>query len=887
MYFNNKSYFDQERNMRVIAEQPKPKKRKKGVKKKKGKNDKVDMRKIKSLFGQDVIVKLLLALVDKKNEGPKLKNERNRSTKMKVKKTSGRGSGLATPAQVKKERQQEEKKRRVEQATKKKAGETDIDVLQRLIQEVAVGNDPASLEYLKRNTIAPELRRSLGNISTLAEAYFSDSITQQQKKKLERQIVKQVIKGVGGEIRTNFLTASEDEEVLKGIKDSIEALKKLGYTNPEKIIANKSKIEEKLQNDLDKAEKSEDVNDLELALEGLEVVEVVKTTNTDEIEETITQEQVETVKQKAGRKKITPEKIRSARIEYMENLNPALQIEGENRTIFVNKIDELLSQGKQKQAIERILGTMNKKLLKGNPVQQSTETIAPKNTRGDAGIFVKGAIADSEDTKYNIEVPEQGIVLFDLFDVNKRAKYVNEQIKKYEQGLESDITSSKQKNSLVKELKSHKLIFRNQLTQINEGKDTKAPTEYDTLKNFPQDLSGEKLRNFLKERGFGFPVEQIYKGEKIVAVGQGGFTVKSPEGFLRYIDYDQTKFKKELAKQAKEAEKEQKLKEKLGFELSTAPESETESTGTFTTKIEKLLAEEPEVLQQQFLKGGLSEFQIRQLAPILQKAYPRQKKKVEKENKRKKKTEEKKEEPKAFDTIDETVYYSKITGRKITQEELDKNDYLYDEIFDDSGNKITEAQAKQIEITRKPKKVSELTQQEREDLTFQDEFGNVIEPFDVVVDTAKSKAESKATKKASQEKFIKEYKEGNKAVINRILLPGKKELAEDGWYELTEKELENMSLAERKKYTTIEKEPEVEQSRNKIEQTLDEREVISDSEYKNIYSNKSSSEDYYPTGGTAGSDRGSTDTELTYSGSSGTDEEGEKEKLLQNYSVEE
>ena len=54
--------------MRVIAEQTKPKKRKKGVKKKKGKNDKVDMRKIKSLFGQDVIVKLLLALVDKKNE---------------------------------------------------------------------------------------------------------------------------------------------------------------------------------------------------------------------------------------------------------------------------------------------------------------------------------------------------------------------------------------------------------------------------------------------------------------------------------------------------------------------------------------------------------------------------------------------------------------------------------------------------------------------------------------------------------------------------------------------------------------------------------------------------------------------------------------------------
>ncbi len=184
MYFNNKTYFDQERNMRVIADQPAPKKRKKGVKKKAQKKDKVDMKKLKSLFGQDIIVKLLLAIVDKKNEGPKLKNERNRTTKMKVKKTSGRGLGLATPAQVKKERQQEEKKRRVEEATKKKPGETDIDVLQRLIQEVAVGNDPASLEYLKRNTIPPELRRSLGNISTLAEAYFSQSITQQQKKKI-------------------------------------------------------------------------------------------------------------------------------------------------------------------------------------------------------------------------------------------------------------------------------------------------------------------------------------------------------------------------------------------------------------------------------------------------------------------------------------------------------------------------------------------------------------------------------------------------------------------------------------------------------------------------------------------------------------------------------
>ena len=858
------------------------------LKKKKGKNDKVDMRKIKSLFGQDVIVKLLLALVDKKNEGPKLKNERNRSTKMKVKKTSGRGSGLATPAQVKKERQQEEKKRRVEQATKKKAGETDIDVLQRLIQEVAVGNDPASLEYLKRNTIAPELRRSLGNISTLAEAYFSDSITQQQKKKLERQIVKQVIKGVGGEIRTDFLTATEDEEVLKGIKDSIEALKKLGYTNPEKIIANKSKIEEKLQNDLDKAEKSEDVNDLELALEGIENVLELKSTNTDEIEETITPEQIQEVIQRTGRKPFTIEKKRSNRIEFIEKLNPALQIEGENRTIFVNKIDELIAQGKQKQAIERILGTMNKKLLKGNPVQQSTETIAPKNTRGDAGIFVKGAIADSEDTKYNIEVPEQGIVLFDLFDVNKRAKYVNEQIKKYEQGLESDITSSKQKNSLVKELKSHKLIFRNQLTQINEGKDTKAPTEYDTFKNFPQDLSLDELIPFLRERGFGLPEDQeIYKGEKIVAVGQGGFTIQSPEGFLRYINYDQIKFKKELAKQAKEAEKEQKLKEKLGFELSTAPESETESTGTFTTKIEKLLANIDKTTQDRYIAGKLTDVELIGLSPILQKAYSRQKKIAQREQKKTEKAEKKKEK-KAFKVIDEdNIYYSKITGRKITQEELDKNDFLLDEIIDDSGNFITEAQAKQIEIKKKPKKASELTQQEREDLTFQDEFGNVIEPFDVVVDTAKSKAESKATKKASQEKFIKEYKEGNTAMIKRILLPGKKELAEDGLYELTEKELENMSLAERKKYTTIEKEPEVEQSRNKIEQTLDEREVISDSEYKNIYSNKSNSEENYPTGGTAGSDRGSTDTELTYSGSSGTDEEGEKEKLLQNYSVEE
>ncbi len=542
----------------------------------------------------------------------------------------------------------------------------------------------------------------------------------------------------------------------------------------------------------------------------------------------------------------------------MENLNPALQVEGENRTIFVNKIDELITQGKQKQAIERIITTMNKKLLAGKPVEKSTETIAPKKTRADSGIFVKGAIANSDDTKYNIEVPGQGIVLFDLFDVNPRAKYVNEQIKKYEQGLESDITSSKQKNSLVKELKGHKVVFRDQLTQINQGKDTKAPTEYDTFKNFPQDLSLDELIPFLRERGFGLPEDQeIYKGEKIVAVGQGGFTIQSTEGFLRYIEYDQTKFKKELAKQAKEAEKEQKQKEKLGFELSTAPETETETTGTFTTKIEKLLANIDKTTQDRYIAGKLTDVELTGLSPILQKAYPRQKKIAQREQKKTEKAEKKKEK-KAFKVIDETVYYSKITGRKITQEELDKNDFLLDEIIDDSGNFITEAQAKQIEIKRKPKKASELTQREREDLTFQDEFGNVVEPFDVVVDTAKSKAESKASKKASQDKFIKEYKEGNTAVIKRILLPGRKELARDGLYDLTEEELQGMSKTERKKFTTVEREPEVEQSRSKVDKKLDEQQVVSDSTFIDVFSNQTSEsggeDNPYPTGGTAGTD---------------------------------
>ena len=235
--------------MRVLADQRNPPPRRKGVRKKRVRKQKgkINMKKLKSLFGGDLVVKLLLSLVDKQSRGPNMKSQARKELGegkvRKMKKAKGGGS-FQTPAQVKAERAKRDKEERIKQASIVKPGETSEDVLNRLIKEVAVGGDPASLAFLKANTIPPELRKLVGKMSVFGEAYFDENITPAKKKSIERAIIKEIIEGIGGDVRKDFIkTSKEDDDVIDGFKEGIEALKKAGYTDAEKIIQNKDDIE--------------------------------------------------------------------------------------------------------------------------------------------------------------------------------------------------------------------------------------------------------------------------------------------------------------------------------------------------------------------------------------------------------------------------------------------------------------------------------------------------------------------------------------------------------------------------------------------------------------------------------------------------------------------
>ena len=306
MYFNGKTYFNQDTNLRVVADQRNPPPRRKGVKKKKTtkkKDGKVDMKKLKSLFGSDIIVKLILSLVDKQSRGPNLKSEgRKQLGEGKVKKMrKAKGANFQTPSALKKERAVAEKKRRVDEASILKPGETQEDVLNRLIKEVAVDGDPASLAFLKANTIPPELKKLIGKMSVYGEAFLDKDITPARKKALERTIIKEVIEGVGGDVRKEFIkTATDDEDIVEGFKEGVEALKKQGYTNAETIIQKKDEIEKKLIKKREKAKTSKEVEEVEKALTGLEVIQYTGTTNTGNIEQNITEEVIDKIESKRG-----------------------------------------------------------------------------------------------------------------------------------------------------------------------------------------------------------------------------------------------------------------------------------------------------------------------------------------------------------------------------------------------------------------------------------------------------------------------------------------------------------------------------------------------------------------------------------------------------------
>ena len=812
MYFNGKTYFNQDANMRVIADQRNPPPRKKGVKKKrvvKKKGGKIDMKKLKSLFGSDIIVKLLLSLVDKKSQGPNMKKESKKEKVRGMRKARGGGS-FQTPGQVKAQRAKEDKERRIAQASVLKPGETQEDVLNRLIKEVAVGGDPASLAFLKANTIPPELRKLVGKMSVYGEAYFDENITPAKKKSLERTIVKEVIDGIGGDIRKDFIkSATEDEEIVEGFKEGVEALKKQGFTNPEEIIQQKDEIEKKLTKKREKTKSPEEAEEVEKALTGLEVVLYTGNTNVSNLEQNITEGDIEKIQSKVGAKKQSKTTRQNLLIKFAESENPDIELDGDNRNFFLKFVEDGLDSGATNAQIKSKMKTQlkalaNNKQLKDFVGKTDKPDELPRTTRADAGIFQKGAIANKPN-QFKIDLPDGTSQIFDGEIVMPRLGYLVKQIDLYERSAPSDIGTGKDLKRFKKELKEQQILFREQLSNINEGIDYKPEQGYSRQSISKKDnLDMTKLGEKLKKDGYFLPDDlPLDEGENVVGIGEEGFSILSKNGFIRYIDFDQ----KDFRKQRQQAEKRDAVEKKRLRQLGIKPSEQS-------TELQQLINDLPNA--ERYRLGLLSDSEIAALPPRLKADYPETKKIADKEAKEKEKTAISKpggfgRKPLDKDKAEGTIF-DRTTGRPITAEEQAADPFAAFDALGEGGQDLLsqeEAEQKQREQVRGIKFLEDMTPEEIAEITsgpvLTDAFGNPIDPLASIPrkpKTDEQEAERKKEKQDEQEELIERYKI-DKSVLKDIKLAGRKKLTQQGLYTLTDEELESMSKKERKKYEAI------------------------------------------------------------------------------------
>ena len=813
MYFNGKTFFNQDTNMRVVGDQRNPPPRRKGVRKKKitkKKGGKVDMKKLKSLFGGDIIVKLLLSLVDKQSRGPNLKSEgRKQLGEGKVKKMrQARGGGsFQTNAQVKAERAKQDKERRIAQASVIKPGETQEDVLNRLIKEVAVGGDPASLAFLKANTIPPELRKLVGKMSVYGEAYFDKDITPAKKKSLERTIIKEVINGIGGDVRKEFIkTATDDEDIVEGFKEGVEALKKQGYKNAEKIIQQKDKIEKELKEKREETTSPAEAEEVDKALTGLEVVLFTGNTNTGNLSAESTDAVIDEIQSNVGRNKQTKDKKIELLIKFAENENSTIQAPGENRNFFMKFIEDGIDLGSTNAQIKSKIKTRLKALEKGKELKEfegkKSENVVPKATRADASIFTQGAVANKPD-QYNIKLPDGTTKLFDGEKVNPNIRRLNKQIRLFEAGNQSEIGTKKELKRFKRELEEERKLFREQLVRLNEGLDFKPEPGFNKIeisKKSNDDL--DKLADDLKKVGIILPEEiKFGKGETITGIGEEGYTLKSSEGFSRYIEYEQKKHRKEIDKIAKRDAVEKKQLRKAGIKVDEQK-----------TDLQQLIEDLPN--PDAYRLGILNTQEIEDLPPRLKADYPDTKKIADKEKKEKDKTAiaaPKQRKVALDDDEEEGTIFDKTTGRAITKEDLAADPFAAFDALGAGDNLLTqeEAEEKQRETIYGGKFFEDLTAEEIKQIQDEpveyDSFGNIIDKFSGIPrkpKTAEEEAELKKQKKDNQTELIERYKV-DKSVLKDIKIAGRKKLTTQGLYTLTKEELDSMSTKERKKYEAV------------------------------------------------------------------------------------
>ena len=153
MFNNSKLYFQSDPLLPILEEGPKPKPRKKGKKKKKSKSE---IQKAKKLYGDDIIMKLLLMLLGKeknkkKQDEDKKKKKSKLDTKFKgMRRAKGGGGGFQSASQVAKARKLAEKEEKEKRDKERKEAELRAAAIPQ------AGEDPADTQQRVVNTLVAQ-----------------------------------------------------------------------------------------------------------------------------------------------------------------------------------------------------------------------------------------------------------------------------------------------------------------------------------------------------------------------------------------------------------------------------------------------------------------------------------------------------------------------------------------------------------------------------------------------------------------------------------------------------------------------------------------------------------------------------------------------------------
>tara|TARA_R110000868_G_scaffold132844_1_gene344089 strand:+ start:8815 stop:14187 length:5373 start_codon:yes stop_codon:yes gene_type:complete len=246
MFFNGKRYFHNqlvqtEKNRDYGDPRPKPKKK---PKKKTIKQD-IDLKKLKSMFGNDVIIQLLLKLFGQKEKKEK---EPKKDRKVKGMRRATGGGGFQSKTSLGAERKRREAEIKRQSATAKigqlitdtaKEGESQDDFKKRQLKELftevskfsaddagGIGGSLGAFALASLNSqggtnfpsgTPDEFKITIGRLSKIRKDLSREDISPEQREGLEKSAL-DIVSSIGLNVSDYYLTKSKDKKVAVGVE---------------------------------------------------------------------------------------------------------------------------------------------------------------------------------------------------------------------------------------------------------------------------------------------------------------------------------------------------------------------------------------------------------------------------------------------------------------------------------------------------------------------------------------------------------------------------------------------------------------------------------------------------------------------------------------------